>query len=472
MHIRSHSSLAAVVALLGLAASAAAQEQPTAFTGATIIPVAGEPIENGTLVVHEGKIVAVGAADAVRIPQGAQRIDVAGKVIMPGLVDTHSHIGGVGGGDSSAPIQPDVRVYDSLNPLDSGFMRARAGGLTTLNVMSGSGHLMSGQTVYLKLRKPVTTIEEMWILDAAGKPTGGMKMANGTNSIREDPPWPGTRGKSAALVRQHFIKAKEYLEKQRRGEPVGRGGDGEEENAENGNGGDDGEDQPATGPGTRPATRPVSRDIGMEAMIEVLEGKRIVHHHTHRADDIATVLRLQKEFGFRVVLHHVSEAARMAKEIAEADVPCSIILVDVPGGKLEAINLVHENAPALEKAGVLTAFHTDDWITDSRIWFRMAGFGVRAGMSRKAALEALTINGAKMMDLGDRIGTLEAGKDADFIVLSGDPLSVYSHVEQTWIEGVKVFDRSDEKDRLYATGGYGAGEDQEPYMCCAEDEGE
>jgi imidazolonepropionase-like amidohydrolase len=123
----------------------------------------------------------------------------------------------------------------------------------------------------------------------------------------------------------------------------------------------------------------------------------------------------------------------------------------------------------MEEAGALVAFHTDDYITDSRLFLRMAAMGVRAGMSRKVALEALTINGAKMMDLDGRIGSLEAGKDADFIILSGDPLSVYTDVEQTWIEGVKAFDRSDEKDKLYAVGGYGAGDDQEPYLCCAEE---
>ena len=447
--------------LLLAAAPALAQDKPVAFTGATIIPIAGEPIENGTLVVLEGKILAVGAADDVDIPDDAQRIDAAGKTIMPGLVDTHSHVGGPGGGDRSSPINPDVRVYDSINVLDPGFMRARAGGLTTLNVMPGSGHLMSGQTIYLKLRDDPTIIDDLFIRDAQQKPMGGMKMANGTNPLGE-PPFPGTRGKSAALIRQHFIKAQEYRDKLRRGE-AGEDADADEE-------GED-EEAAATEPATGPSTQP-TRDLGMEAMLEVLEGKRIVHHHTHRADDIATVLRLQKEFGFRVVLHHVSEAAKMAEEIAAGDVPASIILVDAPGGKLEALDLVHENAPALEKAGVLTAFHTDDMITDSRHFLRMAALGVRAGMSRKAALEAMTINGAKMLDLGDRVGTLEPSKDADFIILSGDPLSVYSHVEQTWIEGVKVFDRSEEKDRLYAVGGYGAGDDQEPYLCCAEHEGE
>jgi imidazolonepropionase-like amidohydrolase len=196
------------------------------------------------------------------------------------------------------------------------------------------------------------------------------------------------------------------------------------------------------------------RELDMEALVQVLDGKRIVHHHTHRHDDILTVLRLAKEFGFRVVLHHVSEAWKVANEIAAAGAPASIIVLDSPGGKLEAVDIRWENGAALEKAGALVAFHTDDGITDSRLFLRSAAFGVRAGMSRKTALEALTINGAKMLDLQDRIGSLKPGKDADFIILSGDPLSVYTHVEQTWVEGRKMFDRSNPDDKKYAVGGY------------------
>jgi imidazolonepropionase-like amidohydrolase len=197
-----------------------------------------------------------------------------------------------------------------------------------------------------------------------------------------------------------------------------------------------------------------------------MRGKRIVHHHTHRHDDIMTAIRISREFGFPVVLHHVSEGWKVAEEIAQAGVPCSMILVDSPGGKLEARYLLPETGRILEQAGVRTAFHTDDWITDSRIFFRMAAMAVRAGMSREKALEGLTLAGAEMIGLEKRIGSLAVGKDADFIVLNGDPLSVYTKVEQTWVEGQKVFDRADPDDRLYAVGGYGAGHDQEPYFCC------
>ena len=422
-----------VLGVLCVAPSLAwAQDVPLAFTGAKIIPIQGGPIDNGVLVVQGGKITAVGAANAVSIPSSAQRIDATGKIIMPGLVDTHTHIGGIGGADSSAPIQPDIRIYDSTNVLDSGFRRALAGGLTTLNIMPGSGHLLSGQTIYVKLRK-AETIEDIFIRDDKGNPLGGMKMANGTNSM-QDKPFPETRSKSAALVREQYIKAQEYRDKIARA-----AGD---------------------------LTKLPPRDLGMEGLVEVLEGKRIVHHHTHRHDDIITVLRLAKEFNFRVVLHHVSEGWKVADEIAKAGVPCSVIVVDSPGGKLEASEMTFKTAATLEKAGVLVAFHTDDWITDSRVFFRSAALGVRAGMSREGALKALTLAGAKMLDLDARVGSLEAGKDADFIILNGDPLSVYTKVLETWVEGQKRFDRSDPKDLLYAVRGFGAGRDQSPYFCC------
>jgi imidazolonepropionase-like amidohydrolase len=196
------------------------------------------------------------------------------------------------------------------------------------------------------------------------------------------------------------------------------------------------------------------RELDMEAMVQVLEGKRVVHHHTHRHDDILTVLRLAKEFGFRVVIQHGSEAWKVAKEIAEAKVPCSIIVLDSPGGKLEAIDIRYETGAVLEKAGIPVAYHTDDGITDSRLFIRSAAFGVRAGMSREKALEAVTIAGARMLDLDGRVGSLRVGKDADFLVLSGDPLSVYTHIEQTWVEGVKRFDRANPEDLKYAVGGY------------------
>jgi imidazolonepropionase-like amidohydrolase len=204
----------------------------------------------------------------------------------------------------------------------------------------------------------------------------------------------------------------------------------------------------------------------MEALVEVLDRARVVHFHTHRHDDILTALRLQKEFGFRMVLQHVSEAWKVADEIAQAKVPASIIFIDSPGGKLETTDIKFENGAALERAGALTGFHTDDGITDSRWFLRSAGLAVRAGMSRAKALYALTMANAIMLDLQDRVGSLETGKDADFIVLSGDPLSVYTHVLETWVEGKRVFDRNDPEDYLRAVGGKGADDDDMTHVSC------
>lgn len=414
------SLLLALICALLLGVNGYSQSTPQVFKGAQIIPISGEPINNGVLIVEDGKITAVGSANT-RIPRGADVHDVSGKIIMPGLVDTHSHIGDGDGGDRSAALHPDVRIMDAIDPRSDTFRKARAGGITSVNIMPGSGHLMSGQTVYLKLRE-ANTIEDMLIyLDEEKTIYGGLKMANGTNPLGGSG-FPGTRAKSAAMVRALYVKAQEYQAKI-------EAADGDE-------------------------SKMPPRDIGMETLVEVLEGKRTVHNHTHRHDDILTAIRLSQEFGYKLVLQHVSEAWKVADEIAEADVPASIITLDSFGGKLEAAEVSNANGKYLEDAGVLVGLHTDDGITDSRLFLRSAALAVREGMSREAALESVTIANAKMMDIEDRTGTLEKGKDADFIILSGDPFSVYTHVEQTWIEGTKVWDRANEEDRKYATGGY------------------
>ncbi len=411
--------------------AAMGQEHAIAFKGATILPITGPVIEGGVIVVRAGKIQSVGGPGTA-IPGDAEVHDARGKLIMPGLIDTHSHVDIDGGADRSGPIQAGVRILDSINVRGSGMQQAQAGGITTANIMPGSGHLISGQTLYIKLRD-ANSVEQLMMTNRFGRIAGGLKMANGTNS-RRDPPFPGTRAKSAALVREKFIAAREYQDKIERA---------------------------AGNPEKMPA-----RDLLLESLVEVLNRERVVHHHTHRHDDILTVLRLQREFGFRVVLQHVSEGWKVADEIAEANVPCSIILLDSPGGKLEARDVDWKTGGVLERAGVPTAFHTDDPVTDSRLFLRSAAFAVRAGMSRKAALEGLTLVPARMLDLEDRLGSLEVGKDADFIVLSGDPLSVYTKVLETWVEGVLVFDRNRDKDRLWATGGYGAGRPRAAQLCC------
>ncbi|QDU85442.1 hypothetical protein Pla163_25720 [Planctomycetes bacterium Pla163] len=426
--------LAVVLGLVGEAQPTRPGQGATVFVGAHLIPISSAPIEDGVLIVRGGKIEAIGERGAVAIPDGATVVDLTGQVLMPGLVCTHSHVGAPYAADGSGPLQPEVSSVDSVNVHSPTVHRARAGGLTTINAMPGSGHLMGGQTAYLKLRLGNTVDDLVYRFDD-GAPMGGLKMANGTNPQRSSP-FPGTRAKSAALVREKFLAAQSYLAKK------------------NAAAEDDEKEAPDV-------------DLGLEALCEVLEGKRIVHHHTHRHDDIMTVVRLSQEFGFRVVLHHVSEGWKVADEIAAAGIPSSVILVDSPGGKLEARDLSFDTCRMLYEAGAPIAIHTDDYITDSRLFLRSAALAVRAGLPREAALAAVTLEGAKMLDLGDRIGSLEVGKDADLCVLDGDPLSVYSLVTRTYVEGELVFDLSNPDDRIYAVGGPGAGEERVFSACCA-----
>lgn len=424
-----------LLASIFLCVSISAQEKPIAFINAKIIPIVGTPIEQGFLIVQNGKILAIGDHKKSDLKAGFQEFDLRGKVIMPGLIDTHSHIGEGSGADGSSPIQPDVRLLDGLNPRAASIQRAQSGGITTANVMPGSGHLNSGQTLYIKLRDGAIKVDDLLIWETPNKYAGGIKFANGTNPIRSGGGnFPGTRAKSAALVRDQFIKAKEYQAKIAKA-----AGD---------------------------SSKLPPRDLAMETLVEALEGKRVVHFHTHRHDDIMTVIRLKKEFGLKVVLQHVSEAWKVADEIAKSKLPSSIIMIDSPGGKLETLDVSMTNAAALEKNGALVGFHTDDNITDSRWFLRSAGMAVRFGMSREKALYGMTMAGAIMLELDKKIGSLETGKDADFIVLSGDPLSVYTKVLETWVEGKKVFDRNNPNDYLIQVGGLGAGNDKHQHIDC------
>ena len=397
-----------------------------AITGATLYPVTAKPIENGTLLVSNGKIAEVGPASEVDIPADARRVDGTGLTIMPGIVDTHSHLGVVDdANESSAPVNPQLRILDSFWPADPRIKVARAGGITTANIMPGSGAVFGGQTIYIKLRGE--SVEEMLVPGSLG----GMKMANGENPKgrgKRATEAPVTRMATAALARQKFYDAIDYRSKREQAT----------------------QEEKADAPGY---------DIGLEALLEVLDRKRVVHHHTHRSDDIMTVLRLQDEFGFRLVLQHAVESYKVAAQLAERDdIELSYLVLDSPGGKHEAFDVRLEGAARLEAAGLEIALHSDDWIVDSRFLLRSAALAVRGGMSRTAALRALTINPARMLDLEDRIGSLAPGKDADFLVLNGDPFSIFTQVQQTWIDGELLYQRSDPMQKLYATGGFGVSE--------------
>jgi imidazolonepropionase-like amidohydrolase len=419
-----------------VAAHATANEPARVYRGATLLTVAKGEIEDGDMVVRDGTIIALGRRGQVPVPADAVIVDLAGKVIIPGLVDTHSHIGiyprpavdaHQDGNETTGPVQPGLRAIDAIWPGDPGIRMALAGGVTTANIMPGSGNAIGGQTLYVKLRDG--TIDAMMV--TPGRPEGGLKMANGENPKRAygaKSQAPATRMKLAALQREQFIKARDY----RRKWQVFREG------------------KPRDG---KPPTEP-DRDPALDALVEVMDRKRTVHFHSHRADDIMTVVRLSEEFGFEVVLQHGTEAFKVADELARRHVPVSMTLPDSPGGKAEVADLLAEAPALLEKAGVKLAINTDDFITESRFLLRTAALAVRGGLTEAAALRALTLAPAEMLHLESRIGSLEPGKDADFVVLSGRPFSVYTQVLQTYIEGGKRHDRAESNCVNYAIGGF------------------
>jgi imidazolonepropionase-like amidohydrolase len=436
-----------VICLLVLLAgwfSPVSAAETTVFQGGTILTATGEEFSPGTLVVSEGKIVAVGPADEITVPDEATVHDVSGKVIIPGLVDTHSHLGvysrpmvnpNADGNESTAPVQSIVRALDSINPFDPGIRMARAGGITTANIMPGSANVIGGQTLYVKLRGH--TPERMWL--GPEEVLGGLKMANGENPKRSygsRNQAPGTRMKVAALQRAEFIKAQAYQRKWE--EYRQKKEDGDEE------------------------ATPPDVDLSLEPLVEVLTGKRTVHFHTHRADDIITVLRLKEEFGFDLVIQHGTEAYKVIDRIAEAGVPVSMTIVDSPGGKAEVVHFIEECGAELTQAGVKVLINTDDPITESRLFLRTAATAHRGGMTEEETLRAITIHGAEALRLDHRIGSLEPGKDADFVILSGRPFSVYTRVLQTYIDGVQEFDLEDERDHRYQTGGFAVNVERRP----------
>ncbi len=399
------------------------------FRNATIYPGAAEPIPDATLIVQGDKILSVSAtADTPKFPANATIVDLAGAVIIPGLVDTHSHIGiypkpavpaHSDGNEMSGPVQAIGRALDAVDPNDPGIKMALAGGVTTANIMPGSGNVIGGQTLYVKLIG--TTVEAMLIQGRAADGTavvGGLKMANGENpkgyGRRNQAPF--TRMKIAALQREQFAKAKEYLAKLN-------------------------------------SDKKPDRDLALEPLVEVLQKKRTVHFHCHRADDLMTAVRIAEEFGFELVLQHATEAYRVAPELAKRKIPVSLTLVDSPGGKAEVMGLIEENAAILEKAGVPVSINTDDFITESRFYLKTGAIALRGGMSEVSALKALTATAATIMHLDHRLGQLAKGLDADFVILSGKPFSVYTKVQETWINGKKVFDAAKESDRAYRDGG-------------------
>ena len=387
---------------------ATARRGPLAIVGGRVVPVAGPPVEDGVVLVADGRIEAVGRD--LRVPEGAERVDAAGKVVLPGLVDAHTHLGvheeaeGWAGQDTNEmtdPVTPQVRALDAINPADLGFADAVAGGVLTVNVNPGSGNPIGGQSA--AIRSAGRTVDEMLL-----RAPSGLKSALGENPKRvygDRKQLPSTRLGTAAVIRDALVKTRNYLDK------LDRGDDGD----------------------------PPERDLRWEALGLVLAGEIPWRQHCHRADDIATALRLADEFGYRLVIDHGTEAVLLADRLAERGVPVLIGPLLTSRSKVELRNRSLANPARLAAAGVELGIITDHPVVPIHLLHVQAALAVREGLDPAAALRAVTLTPARVLGLDDRLGSLEPGKHATLCVWSGDPLDARSRVEAAWIEGRQVF---------------------------------
>ncbi len=391
--------------------------EPTALVGATVHDGTGATLADATVLFADGKIVGVG--DASLSTAGYTRIDGTGKYVTPGVIDIHSHLGNYptpsvdahnDGNEATDPKTPEVWAEHSVWPQDPGFTRALAnGGVTSLQILPGSANLMGGRTVTLK-NVNSRTVQGMKF---PGAPYG-FKMACGENPKRVyggRGRMPSTRMGNFAVNRQAWMDAKVYA-------------DGDRE----------------------------KRDLGKETLAGVLDGDILVHNHCYRADEMALVIDMAREAGYKVTaFHHAVESYKIADMLRENDI-CSAIWADWYGFKMEAYDGIPENAALLWQAGACVVIHSDDEngiqrLNQEAAKAQAAGRRIGLDITDGDTIGWITLNAAKAMGIDAMTGSLEADKMADIVLWNGNPLSVYSRPEKVWVDGALLYDANDPKRR-------------------------
>ncbi|HEX8526735.1 amidohydrolase [Allosphingosinicella sp.] len=388
---------------------------PTAITGATVFDGEGGRFENGTVVIVDGRIQAIGGPDTP-IPEGANRIDGTGRWVTPGIIDTHSHLGnypspGVeahsDGNEATSPVRPEVWAEHSVWPQDPGFTRALAnGGVTTLQVLPGSANLFGGRSVVLR-NVPARTVQQMRF---PGAPRG-LKMACGENPKRvygNRNQMPATRMGNIAVMRSTWQRAAEYRDRR-----------------------------------SRDSNTP--RDFALDTLVDVLNGDILVHNHCYRADEMALMIDMGREFGFKIAsFHHAVESYKIADLLREADI-CSSMWADWWGFKMESYDAINENIPLVHNAGACAIVHSDDPNGIQRL-NQEAGKALADGrrmgiqISDEDAWRWLSFNPARALGIAEETGSLKVGKRADVVLWNGNPYSVYTRPERVWIDGALLYD--------------------------------
>ncbi len=388
-----------------------------AIVNGKVYTVTNGVIEEGVVLIEGGKIKAVGKD--VKVPEGAEVIDAKGKVVTPGLIDSHSHLAVFGepsvwanadGNETSDPITSQIRGIDSLNPQDPAIKDVVGGGVTTVYTGPGSANIIGGTGFAMKLRGH--TAEEMVIPG-----TEGMKMALGENPKRVygdmQKRAPKTRMGSAAVLRDALVKATNYMHKW----------DAYEEKVAKG-------ENPT----------PPDRDLKWEALVPLLKGKMVARIHAHRADDIMTAIRIAEEFGFKYTIEHCTEGYLVADVLGAKKVTVSIGPLLMSRGKMEIIDTRISTPGVLHRAGCKVTINCDT--SGNTKWLAThAGLAVREGMCPEEAMKAITINAAEMLGIADKVGSLEAGKDADVVIWNGHPFNTLTVAEKVFIDGQLVHER-------------------------------
>jgi imidazolonepropionase-like amidohydrolase len=393
----------------------------TVIKNATIMTESSKGTIKGSILVRDGKIAEVG--ENVMVPAGATVIDAAGQWVTPGIIDCHSHIAGDGNiNEGSVSVSSMVNIKDIINPEDIAIYRALAGGITTANILHGSANSIGGQTIVLKMRwgknaddmifegaKPGIKFALGENPKRAGNPQGGGRGAQPVNAR-----YPATRMGVEDTIREAFNEAVQYKAEWDAWEKGGKQG------------------------------IPPRKDLKLEALKEILEGKRYVHAHCYRADEILMLIRIADDYGFKIrTFQHVLEGYKVANEIAAHGAGASTFS-DWWGYKMEAIDAIPYNAALMAKKGIVVSLNSDDAELMRRLNTEAAKAMKYGGVSREAALAMVTINPAKQLGVENRVGSIEVGKDADIVIFDKDPLSNFAKVQRVMIDGNKYFDRDNE----------------------------
>src|SRR3954468_16630027 len=407
------------------AATFAARAEPILIRNATVLTVTKGTVQNGNVLIQNGKIAAIGKN--ISAPSDATVVDATGKYLMPGIIDCHSHTAVEGGvNEGTVSDSSMVNIQDVIDPSDINIYRGLAGGLTVSNVLHGSANAIGGQTEVIKLRWGKTAKEMAF---EGAKP--GIKFALGENPKRQGQPqpgffnqgpaperrYPGTRMGVEEVIRKSFAEAKDY-------ETTWK-----DYNAK-------------VARGEHPI--PPRRDLRLEPLVEVLEGSRYVHAHCYRSDEILMLLRVADEMGFKIrTLQHVLEGYKVAKEIAAHGAGASTFS-DWWSYKVEAFDAIPYNAAIMAKKGVVVSLNSDDAELMRHLNSEAGKVMKYGGMSETEALAMVTLNPAKQLGIDNRVGSIEVGKDADLVIYDKFPLSDYAKVQKVLIDGTVYFDRDSE----------------------------